>query len=67
MARSTVSVRTRSSGRLLRLVVPLLGFGTWTQATPRCSGTAAIRLTVSRCGVSGIRLFDYFPSPVEVS
>jgi len=28
MARSTISVRTRTSGRLLRLVVPMLGTGT---------------------------------------
>ena len=67
VARSTFSVRTRTSGRLLRLVVPMLGDGTWAQATPRCTGATTIRLTVSRCGVSGIRLFDYFLSPVEVS
>ena len=67
MARSTASVRTRTSGHLRRLAVPVLGAGTWPQAIPRCTGTTPIRLAVFRCGVSGIRLFDYFPSPVEVS
>ena len=67
VARSAPSVRSRTSGHLRRLAVPMLGTGTWTQAIPRCSGATTIRLAVFRCGVSGIRLFDYFLSPVEVS
>ena len=67
MARSTTSVRARTSGHLRRLAVPMLGTGSCTQAIPRCTGATTVRLAVFRCGVSGIRLFDYFPSLVEVS
>jgi len=67
MARSTTSVRIRAFGHLLRMIVPMLGAGYCTQVIPRCTGAATIRLAVFQCGVSGIRLFDYFPSPVEVS
>ena len=65
MARSTTSVRTRTSGHLRRLAVPMLGTGACTQAIPRCTGAATLRLTVFRCGVSGIRLFDYFLLPLK--
>jgi len=35
LARSATSVRTRTSGHLRRLAVPMLGTGTWAQAIPR--------------------------------
>ena len=67
MARSTTSVRSRTSGHQLSTIVLMLGTGTCTLVVPRCTGATTIGLAVFRCGVSGIRLFDYFCSPVEVS